>query len=141
MPTRPRGHRTVPHTADVIVEAWAPDLASCLEEAAAALVGICADTGRAAEVERRPVRLAPAPPEALLLDLLEEVIFALDTAGAVPARAEVTSTPDGGLDVVLVLVDPAAVRATGSVPKAVSRSGLEVRVEPRRVDGRFLVDV
>jgi SHS2 domain-containing protein len=136
-----RGHRAVPHTADVILEAWGPDLVSCLEEAVAALVGVFVDVRAADVVERRNVHLRPEAPESLLLEVLEEVIFALDTAEAVPVRVEVHTARDGGLDLELLLADPQTVTPTGAVPKAVSRSELEVRSRDGVVRCRFLVDV
>lgn len=38
-----RGHRSVAHTADVILEAWGRDLAACCEEATAALTEVYLD--------------------------------------------------------------------------------------------------
>jgi SHS2 domain-containing protein len=136
-----RGHRAVPHTADVIVEAWGPDLPACFEEAAAGLAAVYVDAARAREIGRHPVHLGPGPPDALLVDLVEEAIFALDTAPGVPFGAEVSAAQDGGLDVELALADPDTVTATGSVPKAVSRSELAVAAGPGGVRCRFLVDV
>jgi SHS2 domain-containing protein len=136
-----RGHRSVPHTADVIVEAWGTDLGSCCEEAVAGLAAVFVDAGGAAAATRRRVHLAPARNESLLLDLLEEVIFTLDTADAVPVAAEVAPAGDGGLDVVLLLADPGEVTAAGAVPKAISRSGLQVASDGEGVRCRFLVDV
>jgi SHS2 domain-containing protein len=83
----------------------------------------------------------PGPAESLLLELLEELIFTLDTAEAVPVRAEVSTAGDGGLDIALILVDPRTVTPTGAVPKAVSRSELEVLSRGGVVRCRFLVDV
>src|SRR5690606_31120583 len=91
-----RGHRAVSHTADVILEAWAPDLAACLEEAVAALVGIYAVV---ADGERRRVhelRLPAGPAERQLLDLLDEVIFLLDTDDDVPVGATVHRLDETG---------------------------------------------
>src|SRR5690606_8388519 len=121
-----RGHRAVPHTADVILEAWAPDLAACLEEAVEALVAIYAEAETDARREPYEVHLPPGPPERLLVDLLDEVVFALDTADGVPVGAAVRSLDDAGLDAVLWLAPPDQVSPTGSVPKAVSHSELSV---------------
>jgi SHS2 domain-containing protein len=137
----PRGHRALPHTADVILEAWGPDRVACCEEAVAALASVYVDAARAELVERRRVHLAPGPTDAVLLDLLEEVIFALDTADGVPVGAEVHTAPDGGLDAELLLADRATVTATGAVPKAVSRSELAVGRQGGRFRCRFLIDV
>lgn len=136
-----RGHRTVSHTADVVLEAWGPDLASCYEEAVAALVGTYAEHSGADAVETRMARLPPEPDESLLVDLLEEVIFVLDTADAVPVRAEVSQSDDGGLNVVFALVRRDRLRGTGTVPKAIARSELDVHRDANGVRCRFLVDV
>jgi SHS2 domain-containing protein len=131
----------VAHTADVILEAWGPDLAACCEEAVAALASLYVDGAGSQEVARRSLHLAPGPDDEMLLDLIDEVIFTLDTADGVPVRAEISAAGDGGLDVEVVLADPATVEATGAVPKAVSRSELAVSARPGEVACRFLVDV
>jgi SHS2 domain-containing protein len=131
----------VPHTADVILEAWGPDLAVCSEEAVAALAATYIETAGTEVAGRRRVHLAAASEESLLLAVLEELIFTLDTAEAVPVRAEVSAAADGGLDVVLVLVERDRVTGTGAVPKAVSRSELVVESRPGSTRCRFLVDV
>lgn len=125
----------------MILEAWGPDLASCCEEALSALVALYVEAGSAAAVEERAVHLGPGPAEALLLGALEEVIFTLDTAADVPVGAVVRPAADGGLDLRVLLADPAAVTASGAVPKAVSRSGLEVAARDGGMRCRFLVDV
>jgi SHS2 domain-containing protein len=61
MARAPRGHRTLPHTADVILEAWGPDLATCCEEAVAALVETYADSQSATVVGER-ARASPSAP-------------------------------------------------------------------------------
>jgi SHS2 domain-containing protein len=139
-----RGHRALPHTADVILEAWGPDLASCCEEAVAALAGTYVEASPADEVDAvawRQVHVRPGSDESLLLDVLDEVIFTLDTAEAVPVRASVRAAADGGLDLRLALADRAAVTPTGAVPKAVSRSEFAVDSRGGVVRSRFLVDV
>ncbi|HET6951708.1 MAG TPA: archease [Acidimicrobiales bacterium] len=140
-PAGGRGHRVVPHTADVILEAWGTDLASCCDEAVAALTGLYAAGGPAAEVGRRHVHLPAGTDESLLLAVLDEVIFTLDTAAAVPVRSEARAAPDGGLDLSLILADRDTVRPAGAVPKAVARSELAVVSRPGAVRCRFLVDV
>jgi SHS2 domain-containing protein len=131
----------VPHTADVVLEAWGPDLASCCEEAVDALVSIYLSRVGDPATGTRELRLPPTNAESLLVDLLEEVIFTLDTADAVPVRAEVRSAPDGSLDVNLQLADLENLEESGPVPKAISRSGLVVTTEATGVYCRFLVDV
>jgi SHS2 domain-containing protein len=141
-----RGHRTRAHTADVILEAWGPDLAACCEEAVAALVETYADRQSTDPASTRSAgvhvaHLASAPDDELLLAVLDEVIFVLDTSGAVPVAAEVRRGEPDGLDVELCLADPAHVEPTGSVPKAISRSELVVERTPDGVRCQVLVDL
>jgi SHS2 domain-containing protein len=136
-----RGHRTLPHTADVILEAWGPDLAACFEEAVMALAEVCVESVAVATVGHHKFRLPAAPDDELLVALAGEVIFLLDTADAVPVAARVRRRDDGGLDVTLVMGARDAVEATGAVPKAVSRSELAVVHDVAGVRCRFLVDV
>jgi SHS2 domain-containing protein len=138
---RSRGNRVVECTADVILEAWGPDLAVCCEEAVAALTATCVDARRANVVQNRRVCLAPDRPDALLIDVLDEVIFTLDTADGVPIAAEVCRSADGGLDMDLAIADRETVVGVGAVPKAISRSGLRVESRAGKVWCRFLVDV
>lgn len=126
----------------MVLEAWGPDLASCCEEAVAALVAVYAEPSRRAAVGHRDVHLPPAPDEALLLDVLDEVIFTLDTAeGAVPVAARVRSAADGGLDVTLALADRDHVEGTGAVPKAISHSELSVVAAGDGTRCHLLIDV
>ena len=148
---RGRGHRSLPHTADVILRAWGPDLPACLEEAVAALVGTYAARVRTGPRQERELLVPAGPAEGMLLHLLEEVIVALDCGPGVPVGVRVTPVTgpptgaggpgDAGLRVTVILADPGQVVSAGAVPKAVSRSQLEVREEPGAVSCQFLVDV
>ena len=131
----------MPHTADVIFEAWGPDLATCCEEAVAALLGAFIDASRARIVDRRAIEIPPAGPDAMLLGLLDEVLFVLDTTDAVPVAAHVEPSAAGGLRVQIDGADLRSIEPTGAVPKAISRSGLRVDVERSQVRCTFLVDV
>lgn len=141
MSPAPRGHRSLPHTADVIIEAWGPDLAACAEEAVAALVETYADPRDAIVINEWAVQVPPVPADDMLLDILDEVVYAIDVADGVPIRAYVHAGGDGGLGARLALADPTSVESAGAVPKAISRSSLEVTHSPGRVRRRFLVDV
>lgn len=136
------GHRSRPHTADVILEAWGPDVGTCCAEAAAALVATYADATHAILGDRCVRHVEPGPPEAMLLELLDELIFLLDTSDAgIPVHAQVASAPDGGLDVLVDLADPASVTPTGAVPKAISRSELRFETGSQGASCSFLVDL
>jgi SHS2 domain-containing protein len=121
------GHRAVPHTADIRIEAWASSRERCLAEAVLAMVECFADvTGvRPTAVDR--VRLAEGCDEDLLASLLDEVIFRLEVHGQVPVDVE-ADEDDGGLDVRLAVAGLAEVEITGAAPKAVAWH--ELRIGP-----------
>src|SRR5262245_46367993 len=123
------GHRAVPHTADVRIEAWGATREQCLAEAVLALVECFADVSgaRAARVQR--IRMAEGVGDDLLADLLDEVIFRLEVHGEVPVDVE-AEVDDRGLDVRLAVTDVAAVQITGAAPKAVSLHELHLSRSP-----------
>jgi len=143
------GHRLVPHVADVILEAWAPTRARCLEEAVLGLVGSFVDTGSDGSAgtdatdatEVHTFAIGGGPDERVLVDLLEEVLFLLDARGVVPVGVHVDERADGGLSGSFACVPADGRELTGAVPKGVSRSDL---VFERRDAGwwcRVIVDV
>ncbi|MFC4016979.1 archease [Micromonospora sp. GCM10011542] len=121
-----RGHRSVPHTADVRIEAWAPDREGCLAEAVAALVDTFADTAGAGSRAPTEFQVPPGDDEELLVGVLDEVIFRLDTEGTVPLECDVRAAEDGGLRVRWQSTGTDAVELVGAVPKAVSLHALHI---------------
>lgn len=135
-----RGHLLRAHTADVIAEAWGPDISSCIEEAVAALVSAYADVGQAI-VEREAEFLVPhGSVDSMLLHALDDVLFTLDTSPEVPIGAVVRPV-SGGYELTVQLAARNSVDATGAAPKAISRSGLEVECAPSIIRCSFLIDV
>ncbi|MDF3147855.1 MULTISPECIES: archease [unclassified Streptomyces] len=134
------GHRAVPHTADVRVEAWGVSRERCLVEAALGMVECFADVTavRPTSVER--VRLEQDSDEGLLTALLDEVVFRLDVDGRVPVDLEADPT-DGDLDVRLALVELTDVEITGASPKGVSWHGLHIGPDPYGWSCAVTVDV
>ncbi|MFF9646956.1 archease [Kitasatospora aureofaciens] len=129
-----RGHRSVPHTADLRVEAWAPTAEGCIGELVHAVVGSFADLSGARIVgERACTVLAVSDPD-LLAGVLEEVIYRMDAEGELPAA--VALGPVRGLDgarsveVRFRMADTATAALVGAVPKAVSLHGLELGEGP-----------
>ena len=114
-----RGHRSVPHTADIRIEAWAPTREACLAEAVAGLVASFLDTAGARSVRTATVDRTAGSDTDTLVEVLDEVIYLLDTQGAVPIDTEVVAGADGpGMR--LHLAPVAEVRPIGAVPKAVT---------------------
>lgn len=81
-------------------------------------------------------RFRSAPGEAgdMLVAVLDEVIYQMDTAGHVPADAAVKPADDGGLEVRFSMVDAERAELIGAVPKAVSLHELRFQ---RNAEGWF----
>lgn len=101
MPTRgpevggSAGHRTAAHTADLIVEAWAPTREGCLAEAVAALTDSYADTSTATAAGRHTFRITAGSDDQTLVGVLEEALYVLDAFGKVPEGAGFESSNRG----------------------------------------------
>ncbi|HEY8472518.1 MAG TPA: archease [Natronosporangium sp.] len=113
------GHRAVPHTADIRIEAWAATREECIAEAVVALVESFADTTGAEPTGTVEALIDPGTDEDLLVDVLNEVIYQLDTGGQVPLAARVKALPSG-LRVKFTMTDVDQVEPVGATPKAVS---------------------
>ncbi len=120
-----QGHRTVPHTADIGVEAWGPNRESCIAEAVMGVAESFADTAQVHPDRMRECWFAESSDEDLLVNVLDEAIFYLDTEDEVPVDVEV-ETRDDGVAVNFAMADAAAVRHVGAVPKGVSLHGLRI---------------
>jgi SHS2 domain-containing protein len=135
-----RGHRIVEHTADQGLEAWGATRAVCLEEAVAGLVAQFAEVPAGLATEVHEFAVVGRDGAAVLLAVLEEVVFLLDARGVVPAA--VTVADDG--DTVRArfdLVDAAAVAPTGPAPKGVSLSGLALALGDDGWRAHALIDI
>jgi SHS2 domain-containing protein len=106
------GHRSVPHTADLRVEAWAPTREECLTQAVRAVCESSVDLAAAAGVRRRDVVIRADRGEDVLVALLEEAVYWLDTEGEVPVGAALTPV-NGGLRCELQMADAGALPVTG----------------------------
>jgi SHS2 domain-containing protein len=113
-----KGHRAIPHTADIALHAWADSRDDCLAEAVRALVDSFADLGGAAPDDE--VTFTAGQGEDALVALLEEVIYQVEVHGRVVA--DVQPGPEGGLRLATVPVE--AVEQIGAMPKAVTTHGV-----------------
>ncbi|MFI7296442.1 archease [Streptomyces sp. NPDC050121] len=121
----PRGHRSLPHTGDLRLEAWAPTREECIAEAVRGMVGSFADLSAAASGAARECVVTAEDDGRIVAAVLEEVIYRMDAAGELPADVTVTPAPRG-VRVCFTMVDSRAVTQTGAVPKAVALHGLEL---------------
>lgn len=124
--TRPAsGHRVLPHTADIRVEAWAPTREGCVAEAVRGTVETFVDLHDAVPETVRRSRLVAATDEDLLVAALDEVVYLMDTTGELPVDTELAPTEDGA-EVRFAMVASDRLVQVGAVPKAVSLHGLRL---------------
>ncbi|MFA5891772.1 MAG: archease [Actinomycetota bacterium] len=135
------GHRVLPHTADVMIEAWGLTRVSCMEEAVRGLVEAFADVSDVSATEPLPVSIDPGQDDEMFVALLEEAVYIVDVFGSVPVGVTVEETEMGGLAGFFDVAPAARVRVVGAVPKAVSRSGLAVACDADGWKCRATIDV
>jgi SHS2 domain-containing protein len=122
-----QGYRTVPHTADLRIEAWAESRDECVAQALRGLVASFADISDV-QPARILERLMTAGSDAdLLAAAADEVIYILDAEGQIPVSIQARPA-SAGIVVVLALAQGECAEIIGAVPKAVSLHGL--RCEP-----------
>jgi SHS2 domain-containing protein len=137
----PSGHRLLPHTADVIVSAWAPTLEGCLAEAVRGLVSCFADVRTTPPQRMVAFSCDPGPDSELLVELLEEAIYLIDAQDVVPVQVAVARTGGGGLVGEFAVAARSDVALAGPVPKAVTRHDLRLEREDSMWRCEVVIDV
>jgi SHS2 domain-containing protein len=135
------GHRTLSHTADVIIEAWAPTRDACLAQAVRALVDTFADTSPVSVTRPVPLRILTGEDTELLVALLEEVVYLVDVLAVVPVDAVVHAVDGGGIGGCLDVALLAEVNIVGPAPKGIARSELAIEGGDGLWRCRAIVDV
>ena len=118
-----QGHRNVPHTADLRIEAWAESRDECMAEALRGLIASFADVSDVRPSRFLGRRVTAASDADLLASAADEIIYVLDAEGEIPVSVQV-SPADGGIVLALALARADEFEITGAVPKAVSFHGL-----------------
>lgn len=135
-----RGHRLGPHTADCVIEAWAPDRLGCLTEALDALVASFARVPDPPVLRSLPIDVSADGDAELLLELLQEVIYVVDVLGVVPVRFHLVEV-EGGVGGDMDVAPAADAELVGPVPKGVSWGGLAMGTAGGAWRARAVVDV
>jgi SHS2 domain-containing protein/dienelactone hydrolase len=135
------GFQLLPHTADVMVSAWGSTVEECLAEAALGMVSSFTEIGGRPPEDRVEFTCQPGPESELLVELLEEVIYAVDAWDVVPVQVEVRRTGEGGLAGEFGVVERGSMPVTGPAPKAVTRHDLSVEQENDIWRCQVVVDV
>ena len=138
----PEGYEYFDVAADVGVAAWGEDLPGCLRQCALGVFNLIVPTAEVQSLEGREVAARGTSVEALLVNWLNECLYVHDLEGFVVSdisRPEVTTT---GVHALLrgEPVDPSR-HPRGTVVKAATFHGLEVRETPGRVSARVILDI
>ncbi|HEX6444419.1 MAG TPA: archease [Streptosporangiales bacterium] len=134
------GHRALPHTADLRIEAWAPTREACIGEAVAGLAEAFVSVPDGVPVSRVRAELAADTGEDALVAVLDEAIYLTDTSDAVAVRADLTATA-GGVRVTFDTVPLDRVELVGAVPKAVTLHRLRLTEDAGGWTCSVVVDV
>ena len=113
----------MPHTADLRIEVWSPSREGCIGEAVLGTVESFLDTSLARAQRIRQCRLTGDRDDDLLVAVLEDVIYLLDTTGEAPVDLDVDDM-DGSINVTFAMTDATTLPQIGAVPKAVSLNEL-----------------
>lgn len=122
------GHRALPHTADLAVEAWAGRREECVAEAVRALIESFAELpADLPPTDSVAFAVEPATAERLLADVLDEAIYQIEVHGRIPVDTSIdlrTGIGEGRADVRFATVPARFAEPVGAVPKAVSLHAL-----------------
>ena len=119
-----RGHRLVPHTADLRIAAWAPTREECVVEAVRAVLDAFLAPTSAGPMRTVTFDATGRTDADLLVSVLDEMIYLLDVSGEVPVAVGAETAPDG-LRVRFGLAPLSPDRVIGAGPKAVTLNDLE----------------
>lgn len=134
------GHRVSTHAGDVAIEAWAPSRGGCLEELVRGVVETFADTRNATATRELPFQAGAARDEDLVLAVLDDVYFLLDSDGFVVVDIALNEE-DGKLNGTYFVAPFDAVVQSGSAPRGILRSDVKFALDGQTWRGRVIVDV
>lgn len=139
------GHRALPHTADLAVEAWAERREECVAEAVRALIESFAELPAGlAPTDTVAFAVDPATDERLLADVLDEAIYQIEVHGRIPVDTSIdlrTGIAEGRADVRFATVPVRFAEPAGAVPKAVSLHALALEHSGGRWRAHATIDV
>ncbi|TCN31181.1 SHS2 domain-containing protein [Kribbella orskensis] len=127
--TQMAGHRTMPHTADLRVDAWAGSRERCIAEAVLGTVESFLDVSAAHPTGTHHFQLTASSDVDLLVAVLEEVVYLMETSGEVPVDVELVPL-DATVGVRFATIGAEALPQVGAVPTAVSLHELTLAASP-----------
>lgn len=123
------GHRILSHTADVMIEAWAPTRMGCFEQAARGLIEAFVALRDVPATEPIAVGIDANTDDEMLAALLDEIVFLAEVSGAIPVHLTLEESEDGGLAGVFDVVPIGELEVVGPAPKSISYAGDVVRAD------------
>jgi SHS2 domain-containing protein len=120
-------YRILEHTADVGIEATAPDIPTLFSEAVRATAAVILDADPTDPHDEAPVAVEADDVETLLAELLSEALWRFESTGALPVAAdlEVSQTTAAGRFLVVpdVQIGGPAIKAVTYHQLSVERAG------------------
>ena len=134
--------RTIDHTADVAIEAGAPDLQALFDRCAAGMTSLLAEGEAPLPAIEHPITAAGGDLPELLVDFLRQVLWLHVSTGFLYAAARFEHLADTTLTGIVrgEVLDPARHTLVREI-KAVTYHALEVSAEPGRCRARIVFDV
>ncbi len=123
---RAPGHRLLPHTADLIIEAWGPARNVCIEQAVLGLVESFIDVRSAVASGSLNTDIPAMDDVESLISILEEAIYLIDAKGMVPVAMSLRDHRGGGVRAVFDVILLEQVKSIGPVPKGIARYALRL---------------
>lgn len=135
------GYEQLPHTADLKIRAWAPDLRGLIEQAARAMIDLMVH-GRPQPAEQVEVSAQGHDAEETLVDCLREMLMLQELKGLLPVSAEVAQADERSATCRLGVVKVSdAPELQDADIKAVTYHGLDIRRERDRLVVEVVFDV
>ncbi len=141
------GYRHLPHTADVMIEAWGESLEEALEYAALGVFEVMTDTSKVNPVKRVSITARGDDLEALLYDWVEKLLVVFDTQSLLLSRFKVerlAREESGGWVLEATAwgeeYDPER-HESRTLVKAMTYHSMEIALEPGSARLRFVVDI
>jgi SHS2 domain-containing protein len=137
MDANPAGFREIEHTADWELEAWGPDLASLLEQAARGMYALSGVHIQDESWQERSFTLEASDPEGLLVRFLSELLYFEEAEGLAFDRFELQVQPNQ----LKAHLEGAPIAGLGKEIKAVTYHNLKIQATDRSLSVRIVFDV
>lgn len=140
-----RGHRELPHTADVYLEVYAPNLDQAFEEAGVALFEVMTDTSKVSAKLTHRFRIDAEDLHSLLFDYVRELLYLVDAEEYLFSEFKVRIRKIKGTYTLSAIVKGEKIdrgrHLTKTEIKAPTYAQMEIIESEKEVILRFVVDI